>query len=175
MASDSAADPAAGPPAPPVPLRRSLAPGIYPLDEVAPGLLLRPIVDAFAPPIPRERLVAHAHVQVTRDDSWPRVHEHKGHIQLPRHYLQGAQDTVLYLDLVHELVHVRQFLEGRVLYHREMDYVDWPTEIEAYRFTVAEARTLGCTDAWIREYLEIPWADGAGMARLYRSCGVSSL
>lgn len=157
----------------PVTVHRDLGPGLHHMDDVAPGLLERPIVAEFAPPVGLDELKAAAAVRVTRDDQWPRVHATRAEVHLPRHYLRDAPGVVLYLDLVHELVHVRQVLEGRTIYHRELDYVDWPTEHEAYRFTVQEARSIGCPDDWLRRYLAVPWADGAQLRRLEAAVGLT--
>src|SRR3989442_8063858 len=52
----------------------------------------------------------------------------------------------IYLDVVHELVHVRQFREGKQLFPEGFNYPDAPTEIEAYKVCIAEGRRLGMTD-----------------------------
>jgi len=38
-----------------------------------------------------------------------------------------------------------------------LPYADRPTEVEAYSFSVVEARRLGVPDSYLRRYLEIPW------------------
>ena len=59
----------------------------------------------------------------------------------------------IYLDLIHELVHVKQLMEGKKLLDRHYIYVNRPTEIEAFRFTVEEARRIGLSEEQICEYL----------------------
>ena len=62
-----------------------------------------------------------------------RVDDETGNIVVSGEYLRTGDERYLYLDVVHELVHVRQFIEGKELFDRRYSYVDRPTEIEAYR------------------------------------------
>ncbi|MCS4539406.1 MAG: hypothetical protein HYU03_01775, partial [Thaumarchaeota archaeon] len=63
----------------------------------------------------------------------------------------------LYLDLIHELVHVRQHMEGRELFDKRYSYVDRPTEIEAYSAAVKEAKRIGMSYEEIEDYLKVEW------------------
>jgi hypothetical protein len=81
------------------------------------------------------------------------VSSEDGHIRINAHYLNTGRFIDLYLDIIHELVHVRQFLDGQELRDPHYAYVDRPTEIEAFQYTVAEARRLGLTEPQILEYL----------------------
>ena len=79
------------------------------------------------------------------------------------------------LDLIHELVHVKQFRDGREIsldFGKRFEYVDRPTELEAYRHTVKEARRLGMSDEEIADYLKVTWLDAAEVRRLARHLGV---
>ena len=95
-----------------------------------------------------------------------------GDIIISSPYLKTADERDFYLDLIHELVHVRQFKEGRDLFDKKYSYVDRPTEIEAYAVTVAEARRIGMTDQEIADYLRVEWVDGDEFKRLLRAVGV---
>jgi hypothetical protein len=95
-----------------------------------------------------------------------------GHLLISTHHLRESDLTTIYLDLVHELCHVRQFQRGRPLFYPKLSYVDAPSEIEAYRFTVTEGRRLGLSDAELLEYLTIEWISPAELRRLARYCGV---
>jgi hypothetical protein len=101
------------------------------------------------------------------------VDDVKGHIVISRHYLREGDKTDIYLDVIHELCHVKQFLEGRELFDPKYKYVDRPTEIEAYRYTVQEARRLGLTEDRIRQYLKTEWINDTDFKRLSTSVGVS--
>ena len=80
-----------------------------------------------------------------------------GHLVVSSRYLKTGDKIDIYLDLIHELCHVKQFLEGKDLFDQRYRYVERPTEIEAYRYTVQEARRLGLTDKRICEYLKAEW------------------
>ena len=95
-----------------------------------------------------------------------------GHLFVSTHYLANGEDTSLYLDIVHELVHVRQFLEGKNLFDHSFQYVDRPTEIEAYGHAVKEARRLGLSDAQIFEYLKTEWISEGDHRRLAAALGI---
>ncbi len=96
-----------------------------------------------------------------------------GHLIVSTHHLKNSSFRVLYLDVIHELVHVRQFMEGKQLFNSEYEYVDNPTEIEAYRHAVKEAKRLGMTEIEIVEYLKVEWIDEAALGRLVESVGLT--
>ena len=54
-----------------------------------------------------------------------------------------------------------------------MEYVDRPTEVEAYRNTVNEARKQGMSDEEIYEYLRTEWMSVEELRRLATSVGVT--
>lgn len=95
-----------------------------------------------------------------------------GHLIISSHHLKTSDLRTLYLDIVHELCHVKQHMAGRPLFDRKRSYVDTPTEVEAYRFTVKEGRRLGMTDAELFEYLKVEWIDAKELRRLARNSGV---
>jgi hypothetical protein len=77
-----------------------------------------------------------------------------------------------YLDIVHELVHVRQYREGKPLFDESYEYHDRPTELEAYKHAVKEARRLGMSDQEIFEYLKVDWMSEDEVRSLSRNLGV---
>jgi len=87
-------------------------------------------------------------------------------------YLNDGDRIDIYLDLIHELVHVRQLMEGKKLFDVEYDYADRPTEIEAYQHAVDEARRLGLNDQQICEYLKTEWMSQEDLKRLAESVNV---
>lgn len=95
-----------------------------------------------------------------------------GHIVISKNYLSSGDKTDIYLDLIHELCHVKQFMEGRELFDPQYEYVDRPTEIEAYRYTVQEARRLGLSDERICLYLKTEWMGESDLRRLAKSVNV---
>ena len=100
------------------------------------------------------------------------VNSTDGHIVVSSRYLNSGDRIDIYLDLIHELVHVRQFMEGKKLFDTEYSYVERPTEIEAYRNAVEEARRLGLTDERICEYLMTEWMSHEDFLRLARTLNV---
>ncbi len=96
-----------------------------------------------------------------------------GHLLISTPYLRTGEFRSVYLDLVHELAHVRQFHAGERLFYPKLSYVDAPSEIEAYRFTVREGRRIGMTDRELFDYLTIEWIEPAELRRLARHTGVA--
>ncbi len=100
------------------------------------------------------------------------VSDEDGHLVVSAHYLRTGKPRDIYLDVVHELVHVKQFRNGRRLFPEGFEYASAPTEIEAYKVCIAEGRRLGMTDRDVLEYLRVPWMDGKELRRLARNVGV---
>ncbi|HEX9341418.1 MAG TPA: hypothetical protein VF992_09690 [Thermoplasmata archaeon] len=100
------------------------------------------------------------------------VSDEDGHLVVSTHYLRTGKRRDIYLDVIHELVHVRQFREGKELFPEGFEYPSAPTEIEAYRTCVAEGRRLGMDDAELFEYLKVEWMDEKDVRKLARNVGV---
>ncbi len=102
------------------------------------------------------------------------VSDEDGHLVVSTHYLRTGNRRDIYLDVVHELVHVRQFREGKQLFPEGFNYPDAPTEIEAYKICIAEGRRLGMTDRELFVYLKVEWMDEGDLRRLARNVGVQA-
>ena len=100
------------------------------------------------------------------------VSDEDGHLVVSTHYLRTGKRRDIYLDVVHELVHVKQFQDGRQLFPENFEYSTAPTEIEAYKVCIAEGRRLGMTDKEVLEYLKVPWMDDKDWRRLARNLGL---
>jgi hypothetical protein len=100
------------------------------------------------------------------------VNDGDGSIVVDAGYLRSAAEVYLYLDVIHELVHIRQLKEGRELFDGRYSYVDRPTELEAYRETVIEARRIGLTDGEIAGYLMVEWVAEDDFRRFLSSLGI---
>lgn len=111
-------------------------------------------------------------VEVFSQKGYMGVSDEDGHIFASQYYLNEGEPWSVYLDAVHELVHVRQFKEGKELFDSAYAYADRPTEVEAYRITVEEARRIGLDEQEIFAYLEVPWMTKAEHLRLARACNV---
>ncbi len=104
--------------------------------------------------------------------SYMGVSDDDGHLLVSAYYLNHGDLIDLYLDIIHELVHVRQFMEGKKLFDDHYSYVDRPTEIEAYAAAVAEARRLGLSDERILQYLKTEWMSEEELEKLARTLNV---
>ena len=101
------------------------------------------------------------------------VDDDDGHLVVNERYLSRGDKIDVYLDVVHELCHVKQHLEGKKLFVPGYDYVNSPTEVEAYRYTVKEAKRLGLSDKRILSYLQTEWMSHADLKRLVKNIGVN--
>lgn len=94
-------------------------------------------------------------------------------IVVARKHLSRSRTLDLYLDIIHEFLHILQRRHGRELWPGlKVPYVDRHTEIEAYAFSVAEARRLGVPDSYLRRYLEVFWLTPPDYLRLLTNLGV---
>ena len=100
------------------------------------------------------------------------VDDNDGHLMVNEQYLNNGDKTEIYLDVVHELCHVKQHMEGKELFDPRYDYVDNPTEVEAYRYTVKEAKRLGLSDKRILSYLQTEWMSDEDLERLVNNIGI---
>jgi hypothetical protein len=98
-----------------------------------------------------------------------------GHMVISKNYLNTGRKRDIYLDLIHELYHVKQFMEGKELFDSRYGYVDRPTEVEAYRYTVKEALRIGLSAEEVFLYLKTEWMSAGDVKRLLRNIGFESL
>jgi len=94
------------------------------------------------------------------------VNNANGHLMVSSRYLNNGDRVDIYLDLIHELVHVKQFMEGKELFDGHYKYTERPTEVEAYRHAVEEARRLGLPDERICQYLRTEWMSDEDFQKL---------
>ncbi|MEM3696717.1 MAG: hypothetical protein QXQ94_04335 [Candidatus Bathyarchaeia archaeon] len=100
------------------------------------------------------------------------VSEEDGHLFISADYLNNGDLVDIYLDIIHELVHVKQFMEGKKLFDDNFSYVERPTEIEAYRVAVEEAKRLGLSDERILQYLKTEWMSEEDLKKLAKTLHV---
>lgn len=100
------------------------------------------------------------------------VSDEDGHLLISAYYLNNGDLVDIYLDIVHELAHVKQFIDGKALFDDNFSYVDRPTEVEAYRITVEEARRLGLSNERILRYLKTEWMNEEELKRLAKTLNV---
>ena len=90
-------------------------------------------------------------------------------IRINKDYLSKTDSGTLYLDFIHEMVHIWQIDEGKNVFDRSVSYVDKPTEIEAYRHTVEDAKQIGFNTIDIIDYLNVRWIDNEEHQRLVKA------
>jgi hypothetical protein len=154
-------------------INRRLETGQYRLPEVFTDIRtygILPVIFADAKEI--DGVMAHTKVFVVDRPKEMFVDNDDGSITIGLAHLRCALDEILYLDIIHELCHVKQHLQGRNLYDRSNAYVDRETEIEAYQVTVQEARRIGLNDDAISNYLRVAWITPEEHQRLTRRLDV---
>jgi hypothetical protein len=119
-----------------------------------------------------EEVLSNLRVEFAGTRGYMGVSEADGHILISADYLKEADLVDLYLDIIHELVHVKQFMKGKKLFDSDYTYTERPTEVEAYRYAVEEARKLGLGEERICEYLKTEWMSRKDFRRLVKSLNV---
>jgi len=120
-----------------------------------------------------EEVLRNLKVDLTWFGGYMYVDSSNGHLVVNLRYLNNGDKVDIYLDLIHELCHVRQLMEGKELFDPNYSYVERPTEIEAYRYTVQEARRLGLSDERICEYLKTEWISDNDLKFLAKAVNVA--
>lgn len=109
-------------------------------------------------------VLANLQVEFTNDTLYMRV-DYEGRLLINPEYFKNGDFTDLYLDIIHELVHVKQVLNGKNCNHN-LPYVERPLEIEAYGIAVNEARVLGLDENRIFDYLDSDLINGNELKQL---------
>jgi len=156
-------------------INRDVKPGTYAISEIFDGLRQSDIIkQIFKTRKELDQVFLKINVIVEEKDHYMYVKNEDGSIVVGLEHLQKSNSRILYLDIVHELVHVRQQRAGLDLYDKSYSYVDRPTEIEAYKIAVSEAKRLGMSDEEILDYLQVGWITPEEHERLAAHVGVNS-
>jgi hypothetical protein len=115
---------------------------------------------------PLDRLLDTARVRIEPGDGYIWVDDEAPAIVLIEDYYLHGGAIDLYLDLIHELTHLRQLAEGHDLWDERFLYVERPTEIEGYAVATEEGLRLGMTEAEIARHLSNPWMTHSDVRRL---------
>jgi hypothetical protein len=169
---------------------RKILSGRHPILKVFPGLDSLPTASHLQPESgKRKRLFAETQVELVDDDVWmyvspweippsargrwnPVVSPGTDCIVVGLGHLQESPAFTLFMDIFHELRHIQQRHAGAQLFGSGQSYVRRPTEVEAYRFVVEEARGLGVSDDFLRDYLRVEWIDDKEFLELLTAMGV---
>jgi hypothetical protein len=121
-----------------------------------------------------KRVLTDLEVEIEDGRGYMRINDKRGSIIVNAKYLREGEEVYLYLDVVHELVHIKQHMQGKELWDKRYAYVDRPTELEAYQVALGEARRLGLKEEKIIDYLKVEWVTDEDFARFLRTLGLKS-
>ncbi|MGA7862362.1 MAG: hypothetical protein WCB19_11010 [Thermoplasmata archaeon] len=171
-------------------IERSLSSGRQPILKVFPGLDALPTARHLqSDPTKRTELFRSTQIELVEDDLWmyvapweiPAARRGRWNpvltpgldcIVVGLEHLRESPAFTLFMDIFHELRHVLQRQDGAQLFGGGQSYVRRPTEVEAYRFVVDEARGMGVTDGFLRDYLRVEWIDDGEFLELLSAVGV---
>jgi hypothetical protein len=154
-------------------INRNIKPGSYFLHDIFDGLKQSHVLmEIFKTKNELDDVFTKTNVIVEDSDHYMFVKNDDATIVIGFNHLKNSDSKVLYLDIVHELVHVKQQRAGFDLYNKSYAYVDRPTEIEAYEIAVKEAKRLGMNDNEIMDYLFVEWITPQEHERLATHVGL---
>jgi hypothetical protein len=154
-------------------INRNIRPGNYSLADIFSDIGLNPVLSKiFRSKQEIEAVLSNTVVIIADKDHYMSVDNNNGSITIGLHHLLYSDVATLYLDIIHELVHVRQQRDGLDLYDKSKAYVDRETEIEAYALALKEARKIGLTEKEILNYLWVEWITPEEHMRLARTLKV---
>jgi hypothetical protein len=149
---------------------RNLERGTHPYRSFLPLFERSPAARRIeSPATPLGPLLESARVCIKPRDGYCYVDVKIPAIILSEDYYHAANPLDLYLDLVHELTHLRQLAEGRNIWDHSLHYVDRPTEIEGFAVAVEEGIRLGLTEEQVIQHLSNPWLDDDEVDRLRKN------
>ena len=151
-------------------VNRTLGCGMHPYRLLLPRFEESPAVRRIeTPAIPIGPLIDSARVKIKKGEGYLYVDVKIPAITLIEDYYRRANPLDLYLDLAHELTHLRQLAEGRNIWDHSLHYVDRPTEIEGFAVAVEEGIRLGLTEEQVIQHLSNPWLDDDEVDRLRKN------
>ena len=173
-------------------VNRDLPLGRHPLMDAFPGLGSLPTAKRLVPDADRRAaLFEETCVEIIAEDAWMYISpweipkSARGRwkpvvsatgsncVVIGESHLRESPPLILFLDIYHELCHVLQRERGLELWDRRYSYVERPTEVEAYKFVIDEARLLHVPDPVLRDYLKVEWIDDKEFLKLLETMGVS--
>ncbi len=119
-----------------------------------------------------EKVLENLKVKIINYEYYMYVDDSDASIVIGLNHLKNSDEKTLHLDIIHELVHIKQLLDGEDLYDKTYSYVDRNTEIEAYKITVEEAIRLKMSREEILDYLKVEWISKKDLIKLAKKLGV---
>ena len=154
-------------------INRNITPGDYSLAEIFNGLKeVSILMKVFKTKEELDDVFLKTNVIVEESDHYMYVKNDDASVVIGFSHLKNSDPKILYLDIIHELVHVMQQRQGLDLYNKSYAYVDRPTQIEAYEIAVLEAKNLGMNDKEILDYLLVEWITPEEHKRLASHVGL---
>src|SRR5437588_4828468 len=154
-------------------INRNITSGVYTLVDIFDGLKeVAILIQVFKTREELDDVFLKTKVIVEESDHYMYVKNDDASIVIGFQHLQNSDSKILYLDIIHELVHVMQQRQGLDLYDKSYAYVDRPTEIEAYEIAVLEAKNLGMNKEEILDYLLVEWITTEEHKRLASHVGL---
>jgi hypothetical protein len=109
------------------------------------------------------------------------IRDQDGNIGVGAFHLENSDQRTLYLDVVHELFHVKQFMDNKKWFREEHQkfmgdrglYYASPLEVPAYYHTVKEAKRIGMSEKQIVQYLKMGPAPPKVFAKFLESMEIS--
>jgi hypothetical protein len=151
-------------------VNRTLGCGMHPYRLLLPRFEESPAARRIeTPAVPIGPLIDDARVKIKKGEGYLYVDVKIPAITLIEDYYHRANPLDLYLDLAHELTHLRQLAEGRNIWDHSLHYVDRPTEIEGFAVAVEEGLRLGMTEEEVIQHLSNPWLDDDEIDRLRKN------
>lgn len=156
-------------------INRSADLGTYVIEDIFDGLKQAEVLKkVFGSSEELEDVFFKTKLIVDDSSQYMHVRNEDATIVVSMNHLRNSDNVTLYLDIVHELVHVRQQRQGLDLYDKSYHYVDRPTEIEAYIVAVEEAKRLGMEREKIIDYLQVEWITSDEHKRLASHVGLET-
>lgn len=151
-------------------VNRALGCGLHPYRLLLPRFEQSPVIHRIeTPSIPIGPLLDDARVKIKKGEGYCYVDVKIPAIVVIEDYYCRANALDLYLDLAHELTHLKQLAEGRNIWDHSLHYVDRPTEIEGYAVAVEEGMRLGMTEEQVIQHLSNPWLNDDEIDRLRKN------
>src|SRR3989442_11349375 len=119
--------------------------GKPPLTKVFPGPDEDPAFGELFPDGTRQEVLEKCYIEAVSEDMYMYIDDSDGHVVAGLEYLKTGEPWVLYLDVIHELTHIRQWRAGEAPLGRRGAHVGPPTAGGAHHGAVGRARGPGAS------------------------------